>query len=62
MNKLKIAKERIYGIITGHPMVVTFCLGVASAALISTAIGIADPQHAKAYIYFFDNGDGGSHP
>ena len=56
----RIAKERIYGIIAGHPKVATFCLGLALAGLISTAFGIAEPHHAMATID--TGGGGGGHP
>jgi hypothetical protein len=54
--KLKIAKERIVGMIAANPKVVTFSFGMALIAVVSTAIGILEPHYAAGTI---DTGSGG---
>ena len=60
--KLKIAKERIVGMIAANPKVVTFCIGMALIAVVSTAIGILEPHYAAAAGTIDDGTGPGHHP
>jgi hypothetical protein len=42
-------KDKIMNIITAHPKLVTFGIGLAITFVVGTAIGMADSNHQSAF-------------
>jgi uncharacterized membrane protein len=54
-------KDKIMNIITAHPKLVTFGIGLAITFVIGTAIGMVEHNQAFANIRPDGNADGSSH-